>query len=457
MKKGFIITLTLITFLALSMISFPSYHVNAISYPPPIVQEVDNGISPQTNTISKTITDIGFGDTLVIGATQALRSGSPTGLGVTASGITCQNAVTNYGHTSNQITIVICPNVQVNSTTVTALSAGFCGSGAPCGFMGLWIYEIKGTITSVLNSSGTNGASTNNPTSNILSYNANSVIIGFLSDDGYSSTNTVGSGYTYAGSGCYLSGVSGAYYSCSEYKVDSSSGTENTPFTISANGDWADEAIVLNGVITFSTISFTGVICGSTCISPTNFTSSNIPVVVINGTTYYSNQLPVTFPYVIVNSNQANITQITYGYFQSTDGLNWLQTSGCGQHLKDNTINDLSNATGHAVACTVTGYYSGSTPQNSCNPICVIMSQIVAFIEFLVPSIAILMIFVFIGAKTHMSDMMQLFMLIIGLSVTCIAGSFYSGFFVPLWIGIITLIITLAGFIYSRVGSVSTT
>jgi hypothetical protein len=67
------------------------------------------------------------------------------------------------------------------------------------------------------------------------------------------------------------------------------------------------------------------------------------------------------------------------------------------------------------------------------------------------------MIFVFIGAKTHMGDMMQLFMLIIGLSVTCIAGSFYSGFFVPLWIGIITLIITLAGFIYSRVGSVSTT
>lgn len=191
---------------------------------------------------------VSAGNTIVVLATQAIRAGSPTGLTISATnGISCQVAVNNNNHAdaNNQIAISICPVLtHAGATTIQAQSAGACGGGNPCGFMGLYIYEILGSAFHIVNSTGNNAkASTSTAQINSTAFTGPALIIGADSVDTALTTQTVGAGFVLGT--CFTSGVNSAVYACVETASGVASGSTTVPFNLNQASSWADEAVIL--------------------------------------------------------------------------------------------------------------------------------------------------------------------------------------------------------------------
>lgn len=283
-----------------------------------------------------------------------------------------------------------------------------------------------------------------NPSCNTCNLNFTSThLINYLTGWSDSSTSTP-LGFTYSGMFSFTA-LSGSG-TCQQI-----SGSSNCILAFHAESDLA-AGIAANAAVT--------VTCSPACSqtpvfamfyyttqlnSVITFTQTGVPtgnnILVINGTTYTVSQLPVSF-----NINKS--TSFTYGYFATVSNgfqnYNWQSLSGCGQSLKDNTFSTSSS-------CTVTAVYSVPVTTNNSNVIIIaINNQITRFVAYLIPSLMILFIFLWLGIKLNMHGDLLFLMFLLAVGILSALAFFMSGSWVPAWIGIISIVFAMLGFVYYK-------
>lgn len=207
----------------------------------------------------------------------------------------------------------------------------------------------------------------------------------------------------------------------------------------------------INNVTSGNTFSGTmaGVIIGFSAPSVISFTQSGIiptsstaAVLVVNGTVYQVNQLPASFT---ISKN----TQFTYGYYATVGSFSWSSTSGCSQSLKDNTF-----IATFPTACTVTAVYTGSpastSPCAAALVMCAITNEIASFLGFVLPSIIILFTFLWIGIKFGLKGDALFLLLMLAIGALTFLASVIARTWVPVWVGGLTLVFMMVGFVYFR-------
>ena len=164
----------------------------------------------------------------------------------------------------------------------------------------------------------------------------------------------------------------------------------------------------------------------------------------------YANVISINNVVYNINSLQPLLTypapsMITYGYYVTVSGSNWTSTTGtCSQTSKDASFTPTAS-------CTITGVYSISTIDPNTQITITIGNELTAIISFLIPSFLIIFMFMIIGKK-HMKlegDAMIMIMILAVVVLTAL-GAIISQTFTPVWIGGITLIFMIGGFLYSK-------
>lgn len=259
--KSKIIFVSFIIINALIFSALLAIPIRVNAFQPPIVQEKDNGITTQTNNVAVTITGVIAHDSLLFGASGALRSGADGAISVTGNnGLSCNTEVSNSEPTSGAVTMGYCDNVAGGSYTITATwTSNSCGSGSPCGFMAIYVVELQGNSFLTTSSAGNNAANsgTNIHTNSTSFVNGINLLFAVDSLTAVNTNQTAGAGFQFTGL-CYTSGVNGATYACAEIANIAGSGSTNFNFTAVNSASWNDEGIIVecNNVVTSTNTAF---------------------------------------------------------------------------------------------------------------------------------------------------------------------------------------------------------
>lgn len=278
------------------------------------------------------------------------------------------------------------------------------------------------------------------------------------------------------------------YYSGSEYFVGlSSSSQDGDPDTLvasspysqsqffkvdSVSGEVDDQTYLFayssaNGISTYNSPAV-DMMDGTSCGSDVGCGSAGYQIVFTNQEVY-----PITFEITgVTGQAQTNAValntqlytvqdlpyvqvvtvgnSITYGFLATIGPYSFygLIGSGCGQVQKDNTFSPTSS-------CTIEADYTIPSTQNPQSTLTItINNQIAAIITFIVPSIILLFIFLWLGLAVlnlHGDALVLLLMMAIG--VITVAGTYIGHSFLPAWVGGITLVFMFSAFIYNKRGS----
>ena len=176
-----------------------------------------------------------------------------------------------------------------------------------------------------------------------------------------------------------------------------------------------------------------------------SFVQNGIPstigqMLVVNNTIYQENQLPMSFTY-----NTTQPSTYTYGYYQTVGLYTFQSLTGCGQTSKDGTFSISSS-------CTVNATYA-LTPNinNQSQTVEAINNQIAAIIIFIVPSLLILFIFLWVGTEMfHLEGDGLIILMMLAIGAESAINSMIANTFLPIWIGGLAIIFMFAGLVYKR-------
>lgn len=173
------------------------------------------------------------------------------------------------------------------------------------------------------------------------------------------------------------------------------------------------------------------------------FAETGIPgtiaqMLVVNNTIYQQNQLPVSFSYT-------GSSTYTYGFYQYVGLYTFQSVSGCGETAKDATFTV-------SAGCTLTATYA-LTPNinNQSQTVEAINNQITAIIIFIVPSLLILFIFLWVGTEMfHLEGDGLIILMMLAIGAESAVNSMIANTFLPIWIGGLAITFMFAGLVYKR-------
>lgn len=257
--------------------------------------------------------------------------------------------------------------------------------------------------------------------------------------EGGSSSISTGTSGALTVSGFVLNAGTGSAISFTGTNFDSSGITVNNNGIGRGSGTWS-----WNSGVTFSEEADASFNSGAITIT---FAQSGITgnlglgILAINSTIYSVAQLPVSFTYPTSSNNSDTIT---YGFFSSVNNQPLSSVGGCGQSSANGIIIPSTSGT-----CTITATYAGAV-DNTSSVITAISNQIFRIFAYLIPSIVVLFFFLWIGVKFGLHGDALVFLAMIGIGVLSVLGSLLSGQFVPIWVGGISVIFMMIGFIYFK-------